>query len=108
MIVAENPAKTVPGNMYPSDIIRAAASILEIQTGLLLVQLSTYSAKNSPQDKIIPIAQWIMAAVGLELLDTVRADGHMMSMIFARGVTHRSVRLHDRFKSWLALAARVG
>lgn len=84
MVIGENPASPSPGQMYLRDLVRAAAAMLEIQCGPLVVQLSTYKAQNNSQDKIKPIVEWIMAAVGLELVDTVRVDGNMMSMILAR------------------------
>jgi hypothetical protein len=45
-----------------------------------------------------------MAAVGLELVDSVVADGHMMSMVFSREMTSKPAQLHERFNEWLALA----
>lgn len=104
MVVGDNPASTRQGNMYVSDLVRAAGGILEIRSGPLFVQLSTYSAQDSPQDKLIPVVQWVMAAVGLELVDTVRADGHMMSMVFSHGIVEKPAHLHDRFNAWLTLA----
>lgn len=106
VIIGENHADTVPGNMYLCDVARAAAAILEIQSGPLLVQMSTYDARANPQDTLIPIIQWVMAAVGLECLDAVRADGHMMSMIFGRDLVERPTRLQERFTKWLGLATK--
>ena len=106
MIMGENPASSLQGHMYLWDLIRAAASILEIQTGPLLVQLSTYSAQNSPQDKIIAIVTWVMAAVGVELVETVHADGHMMSMILARNVSQPLKHMNEHFNTWLSSATK--
>ncbi len=105
MIIGENPAAPMQGHMYLQDLVRAAAGILDIQSGPLLVQLSTYSAQNNSQDEIVAIVEWIMAAVGLELVDAVRASGHMMSMVLTRDVAQRPVQLHERFNAWLGLAA---
>ena len=86
---------TFPRQMYPRDLVRAAAAaILEIHCGPLVVQLSTYKAQNNSQHKIKQIVEWIMAAVGLELVDTVRVHRNMMPMILARD-------LHDQIDSTL-------
>ena len=84
VIVCENPADTQDGNMYLRDIIRAASAILEIRSGPTLVQLSTYDARANSHDEVLGAVRWTMAAAGLALVADVRADGHMMSMAFAR------------------------
>ena len=64
-----------------------------------MVQLSTYSAQDNSQDDVLPVVEWIMRAVGFELVDTVRAgrdSRDMMSMILVRGV-QLPERLNERF-----------
>ena len=34
-----------------------------------MVQLSTYSAQDNSQNDVIPIVEWIMRAVGFELVE---------------------------------------
>jgi hypothetical protein len=104
MIICENARHPTPGHMYLQDLIRAASGILEIQSGPVLVQLSTYSAQNNSQEKTIPIVEWIMAAAGFELMETVRASGHMMSMVLARHLAVPSAQLQERFNAWLKSA----
>lgn len=105
-ISGDNRTGTTPGNMYLCDVVRAAAAILEIQSGPLFVQMSTYDARANSQDALIPVVQWVMAAVGLEFIEAVRADGHMMSMIFGRALVERPAPLQQRFSAWLAQATK--
>ena len=104
VIVRENPVDTPIGNMYLSDIIRAASSILEIKSGPLLVQLSTCDARSNSHDEVLEAVRWIMAAVGLGLVADVRADGHMMSMVFARNLVKELTALGEAFQRWLRAA----
>jgi hypothetical protein len=106
MIIGENPAAPTQGNMDLRDLIRVAGATLNIESAPLLLQLSTYSAQNNSQDKIAPIVEWVMVAAGLELVSTVRASGHMMSMVFARNLSQPPPQLSDRFSAWLPSALR--
>jgi hypothetical protein len=106
MIHGENASAPLEGCMYLRDLIRAASITLNIKSSRLLVQLSTYSAQNSPQEQVLSIAEWVMAAVGLELVDAVRADGHMMSMVFGRDVPAHRGKLNKRFGTWLLSATK--
>lgn len=107
MILSENAPNPTPGNMYLADIVKVAASIIDLQAGTLIVQMSTYNAQGHPQETVVPIVQWLMAAVGLELLDVVKADGHMMSIVLGRNLVRRPEGLHDRFVGWLANATKA-
>jgi hypothetical protein len=103
-IVRENPADNKTGNMYLSDLIRAASALLEIRSGPLLVQLSTYDARSNSHDEVLETVRWIMAAAGLSLVAAVRADGHMMSMVFGRNLVREPIALDEAFRSWLRAA----
>jgi hypothetical protein len=104
VIVRENPAETKAGNMYLCDLIRAASAILEIRSGPLLVQLSTYDARSNSHDEVLETVRWIMAAAGLSLIADVRADGHMMSMVFGRNFVQEPTALDEAFRRWLRAA----
>jgi hypothetical protein len=94
------------GNMWPSDIVRAAAAVLDLPAGPVVVQLSTYSAKyGNVQDDVIRTIEPVFNAVGLELASTVWANRNMMSMVFTRGVPQiRDAQLQQRFSRWLRQA----
>ncbi len=101
------PASPNLGNMWPSDIVRAGAAVLELGQGPVVLQLSTYSANNAnSQDDVISSIEPLFNASGLQLAATVRADGNMMSMVFARSVRPiQDARLEQRFEKWLAQAS---
>lgn len=100
------PASPNPGNMWPSDILRAGAAVLDLGRGPVVLQLSTYSANNAnSQNDGIASIEPVFNAAGLQLATTVRADGNMMSMVFARDMRHiRNAQLQQRFTMWLARA----
>jgi hypothetical protein len=89
--------------MWPSDIIRAGAAVLDLEPPPIVLQLSTYSANNANgQDDVIASINPILEAAGLKLAATVRADGNMMSMVFTRDVpTVGNAQLQERFAGWI-------
>jgi hypothetical protein len=108
------PASPNPGNMWPSDVLRVGAAVLDFADRPTVLQLSTYSANNAnSQADVIKSIEPILAVAGLELAATVRADGNMMSLVFVRGVAQireaQLPKLPQRFTAWLeqALAPRV-
>jgi len=100
------PASPNQGNMWPSDIVRAGAAVLGLGQGPVVLQLSTYSANNAnSQDEVISSIEPLFNAAELQLAATVRADGNMMSMVFARNMhSIQKARLQERFAMWLAHA----
>ena len=91
------------GNMSSGDVVRASAAILDLEAGPVVVPLSTHSANNAnAQHGGVARSEPVFNAVGLELAATVRADGNMMSMVFARGVPQVAAsHLQSRFEAWL-------
>lgn len=94
------------GNMWPDDIDIVGAAAPDFGERVVL-QLSTYSANNAnAQDDVIASIEPDLSSAGLGLAATVRADGNMMSLIFARGVGQiRKAELPRRFAGWLKRAA---
>jgi len=92
--------------MWPSDIVRAGAAVLDLEAAPVALQLSTYSANNAnAQDDVVCCIEPLFRAAGLELGATIRADGNMMSMVFARGVPAiQNAELQQRFTTWLERA----
>jgi len=93
--------------MWPADIIRACAALIDLQERPTIVQLSTYSANNgNSQDDVIEIIVPIFCAAGFTLGAPVRADGNMMSLVFSKALPDSSVlaQLPERFKRWLERA----
>jgi hypothetical protein len=97
------------GNMWPSDIIRAGAALLDLGRGPVVVQLSSYSANNAnSQSDVIATIEPVFRAAGLELVTTVCADGNMMSMVFCREMQSVGVgQLEQRFHAWLHRATML-
>jgi len=102
------PARPNPGNMWPSDLVRAGAAVLDLETVPVILQLSTYSANNgNGQDAVIAGIIPELESVGLEFGARVRADGNMMSMVFTRDVPGiDNARLGDRFEKWIKQAKK--
>lgn len=93
-----------PGNMDPSDLDLLNTAVEPIRGGLV-VQLSTFSANNAnPQEAVIEVVTSGLQRSGLRLLGVVRADGNMMSLLFARDIeaTSTLVALPAQFAKWLA------
>ncbi len=100
-------ANPTPGNMYPQDLLRIGAALLDLPPRPTIVQLSTYSANNrNRQDDVISAVGPFFDAAGYSLLSCVRADGNMMSLVFSRHVPDSSAffGLPNRFNHWLAEA----
>lgn len=95
-----------PGSMQPSDIVRAAASLLDLVSKPVVIQLSTYSARyGNAQDDVIREVAPVFHAIGLEFSTIVWANRNMMSMVFSRGVPQISdAQLQQRFSTWLRQA----
>jgi hypothetical protein len=96
------PASPKPGNMWPSDIVRAGEAVLDLGRGPVILQLSTYSANHaSSQSDVISSIEPGFNVAGLQLGATVRTDGNMMSMVFVRDMPIRDAQLQQRFTMWL-------
>jgi len=104
------PASPNPGNLGPSDIVRARAAVLGVARGPVVLQLSTYSANNAnSQEDVIANVEPVFNAAGLELATTVRADGNMMSLVLTRDIGRiRDAQLQQRFTIWLERATVTG
>lgn len=93
------------GCMYPEDLDLIGQ---ELQEGTdLLIQLSTYTANGrNQQPDVDKCARDKLAPFGLERIARVAADGHMMSLVFARGLTWADelASLNTRFRRWLNIA----
>lgn len=75
-------------------------------SGGVLVQLSTYSANgNNPQGAVITSVNSILRSGGFTLAAVVRANGNMMSIVYARDVGWVAdlVGLPGQFNDWRGL-----
>lgn len=98
-----------PGNMYPRDLLRIGAALIELPPRPTTVQLSTYSANNgNRQDDVISTVHPFFDAAGFSLVSIVCADGNMMSLVFSRGMPDSTAfrDLPERFEFWFAAAQR--
>jgi len=92
-----------PGNMDPTDLDRLVELLGHVD-GSVIVQVSTYSANN---DNAQPAVQDVIVSrleqAGLRETALVRADGNMMSLVFARDVKAAQdiEALPARFGEWL-------
>jgi hypothetical protein len=92
-----------PGNMVPSDLDLIAQATRSLH-GPLVMQLSTYSANGeNAQPDVIEVVDSRLIQQSFERLAVVRADGHMMSMLYGRHLGHGPSLgdLPGRFISWL-------
>lgn len=97
------------GNLYPRDLLRIGAALLELPPRPTIVQLSTYSANNGNRhDDVISTVHPFFDAAGFSLVSAVRADGNMMSLVFSRHLSDSSAfqDFSRRFKTWLVAARR--
>ena len=78
--------KVKAGNLYPCDLEDAVCAMDGLY-GNVLIQLSTYSAQdgNSQRD-VVPSVSKILGASGFKLLEKMRVNGNMMSLVYARNV----------------------
>ena len=102
------PAVPKPGNMYPTDIERVGAAVLALEKegAPIVLQLSTYSANHANrQGDVVSTIEPLLKVAGLKLATNVRADGHMMSMVFTRNIsTVSDAGLEQRFAVWIEQA----
>ena len=101
--------KEKPWNMYPQDL-ELVANAVQALPGQVLLQLSTYTANGgNSQDDVAPLVDCRLGAYGFERVAKVRVNGHMMSLIYTRGIEQDSKwaaelgTLHKDFQSWIKL-----
>lgn len=89
------------GHMFPDDLELIKNAISRLDRSILL-QLSSYSANNdNPQAAVMDV--WKRAlAPELEVIADVRANGNMMSAVFARNICRQEElkSIPKRFTSW--------
>ena len=88
--------------MYPRDVRAAVGAVRDVSGGVL-IQLSTYSADHdNPQEDVLPSVDPIFARGGFRLAAQVVFDGHMMSLVYARGISWWAelAELPRRFDQW--------
>ncbi len=90
-------------NLYPQDLQLVASALGGVKGGVL-IQLSTYTANgNNPQGAVISSVNSVLYGCGFALAALVRANGHMMSLVYARDVKWAAdlTRLAKQFEEWL-------
>ena len=90
------------GNLYPVDLELAMRKLDGIRAGVL-VQLSTYTANGrNPQGAVISSVNAILWSHRFALAALVRANGHMMSLVYTRNVDWAAELsgLPGRFEEW--------
>ena len=99
------PKRTGP-NIYPEDL-QLVKRRLEPLGRVVLIQLSTYSAKNNPQQKVLCAVDEVLTQGhnNFNRAALVPLNGRMMTMIYARNVPQawadQLANLPDRFETWL-------
>ena len=95
-----------PGYIYPRDL-DAIGQVLKNIDGSIVVQMSTYSIGGGQyhQEIITPLVDNHMGAYCFTRAAKTRTDGHMMSLVYTRGVNAELTRalkaLGNRFDTWL-------
>ena len=73
--------------------------------GPVIIQLSTYEARNNHQGAVITSVNSVLYSGGFGLAAVVRADKRMMSLVYAHGVNDELATqlagLPDNFTNWL-------
>lgn len=92
--------------VYPEDL-REVRDQLAGLDGRVLIQLSTYTAANNPEEQVARMVYDILTPDpnGFDRIATVRVDGHKRSMVYARGLNNdqwvdQLENLSDRFDVW--------
>ena len=90
------------GYLYIEDIELAMRAMACLHSNIL-IQLSTYSARNNLQGAVISSMNQVLVANDFRLLAIVHLDGHMMSLVYERDVSWASelADLPGRFDEWL-------
>ena len=91
-----------PRYLYQHDLGVTVQALARIE-GPVLIQLSTYSAQNNPQGEVIASVNAVLYGAGFVLAAVIRGDGHMMSLVYARGVEWKAdlAGLPHNFNIWL-------
>jgi hypothetical protein len=93
------------GKMNPCDLGLLADAVKPFRDGVI-IQISTYSARNNPQQAVIDIVRPLLEREGFETMAVVRANDQMMSLVLGRDVEW-AASLHSlcaRLESWLKQA----
>ena len=88
--------------LYPEDL-ELTLCALDNAKGGVLIQLSTYSNKNNPQEDVISSTDEILIGGGFTRAAKVWLNRKMMSLVYARGVSWSDelADLPGRFGEWL-------
>ena len=89
--------------LYPSDLTRTLEAAQSI-SGAVLLQLSTYSDKDNPQEQVGQQVSDRLAQGDFTWVGMTRVNRKMMSLIYARGVPWASCELANLgwdFTAWL-------
>ena len=108
MYYPRNVIKPGPEILYPEDL-KMAARAMESLEGGILIQLSTYSAKDARQEVVIASVRHILESNSFTPLAKVRINGNMMSLVYARKVSWDTelTELPGRFDEWLRQLSRL-
>ncbi len=91
--------------VYPQDLQEVRNQLVNFDGGIL-IYLPTYSAQNNPQPQVIDALDAILTPNpdGFTRTAKVRVNGHMMALVYARGLDDWAVQLAElpgRFTDWL-------
>ena len=88
--------------------VELARTALSSLSGGVLVQLSTYSANdsNNQKDVIASLNKILLMESGFTAPVAVKANGNMMSLVYTRGIewSDELTDLPDRFDMWFKQA----
>ena len=103
----QSPRRPKPENLYPGDVELARTALSSLSGGVL-VQLSTYSANdsNNQKDVIASLNKILLMESGFTAPVAVKANGNMMSLVYTRGIewSDELADLPDRFDMWFKQA----
>lgn len=101
-------------NLYPEDLELVLCELRGMRGGVV-IQLSTYSAMNNPQEAVIDSFDSILKPGGFHRQANVRPltvagkpHGHMMSLVYTKGVEWATelACLPGRFNEWMRAIER--
>ena len=103
--IISNSHKRGNRNLHPQDLDAIGQALKKIE-GAVIVQISTYSANGpNPQPVITSLVDKSLRVYGFRRAAKTRTDGHMMSLVYTRGVNAELTRalkaLGNRFDTWL-------
>ena len=101
--------KQCGGRLYPEDLRLVVRSVENLKDRGVIVQICTYTANGGNRQPVVRESiDGILRTGGFSRAASTRVNGHMMALVYSRGInwSRELAGLSSRFDAWLARVGR--